>query len=76
MKVKMNNPHSLTTIVESSPIELAIAGWLHAHEKSIRTHTAYAQTLAQLSFLRYHGAFVSDKLPMIGLKRALRRFLS
>jgi integrase len=38
---------ALTTIVESSPIDLAIAGWLHAHEKSVRTHKAYEQTLAQ-----------------------------
>ena len=37
----------LTSIIESRNIDLAIAGWLHAHEKSVRTHTAYKQTLAQ-----------------------------
>jgi integrase len=38
---------ALTTIVESNHIDLAVAGWLHAHEKSVRTHKAYKQTLEQ-----------------------------
>ena len=38
---------ALTTIIESSPIDLAIAGWLDAHTKSVRTHKAYADTLKQ-----------------------------
>jgi integrase len=43
----MSNHRALTTIVESNPIELAIAGWLDAHKKSIRTHKAYERTLWQ-----------------------------
>jgi integrase/recombinase XerC len=43
----MNEAQALTTIVESSHVELAVSGWLHAHEKSVRTHKAYAQTLDQ-----------------------------
>ncbi len=39
------NDTALTTIIESNPIQLAIAGWRDAHKKSERTHKAYQQTL-------------------------------
>jgi integrase len=38
---------ALTTIVESSPIDLAVSGWLDAHKKSGRTYKAYEDTLRQ-----------------------------
>src|SRR5260221_14231195 len=38
---------ALSTNVESSAIDLAIAGWLDAHSKSKKTQKAYANTLQQ-----------------------------
>src|SRR5690242_11050988 len=38
---------SLTTIVDSTPIDLAVAGWLDAHSTSKKTLKAYAVTLNQ-----------------------------
>src|SRR5258706_11363204 len=38
---------ALSTIVDSTPIELAIAGWLDAHSTSKKTLKAYAVTLNQ-----------------------------
>lgn len=32
---------ALSTIIESSPIDLAMSGWLAAHKKSVRTYNAY-----------------------------------
>lgn len=42
----MNDTQALTTIIESTPIDLAIAGWLDAHKKSTRTHKAYQETIS------------------------------
>lgn len=38
---------ALSTIVESSNIDLAISGWLAEHAKSARTHKAYQDTIQQ-----------------------------
>jgi site-specific recombinase XerD len=38
---------ALTTIVQSSNVDLAIAGWLDVHKKSARTHKAYQDTIQQ-----------------------------
>jgi site-specific recombinase XerD len=43
----MDDTQALTTIVESTPIDLAVAGWLDAHSKSKKTVKAYADTLQQ-----------------------------
>jgi len=45
--LKMNNTQSLTTIVGSNHIDLAIAGWLDAHSWSPKTQQAYADTINQ-----------------------------
>jgi hypothetical protein len=37
----MNDTQPLTTIIESSHVDLAIAGWLDAHKASQKTHKAY-----------------------------------
>src|SRR5579872_4607341 len=34
-----------TTIMNASPIDVARAGWLHAHSRSVKTHTAYRAAL-------------------------------
>jgi hypothetical protein len=38
---------SLSTIVQSSNVDLAIVGWLDAHSKSRKTQKAYADTIQQ-----------------------------
>jgi hypothetical protein len=38
---------ALSTIVQSSNIDLAISGWLDAHKRSVRTHSAYQDTIEQ-----------------------------
>ena len=43
----MDDTQSLTTIVESNHIDLAIAGWLDAHSRSPKTLKAYADTIQQ-----------------------------
>lgn len=43
----MENTQSLSTIVESNSIELAIAGWLDAHSRSAKTLKAYVETINQ-----------------------------
>ena len=43
----MNDTQALTTIVESSHIDLAIAGWLDAHNRSQKTLKAYVDTINQ-----------------------------
>jgi site-specific recombinase XerD len=52
-----DDTQALTTIVDSTPIDLAIAGWLDAHNKSGKTVKAYADTITQFrSELRCIGA--------------------
>ncbi|GAC1650199.1 MAG: hypothetical protein NVS4B12_19820 [Ktedonobacteraceae bacterium] len=43
----MNEETALTTIVESSTIDLAISGWVASHKKSPKTLKAYATTIQQ-----------------------------
>ncbi len=43
----MNDSQALTTIIESNHIDLAIAGWLDAHSRSVKTLKAYADTINQ-----------------------------
>jgi site-specific recombinase XerD len=43
----MNDIQALITTVESTPIDLAIAGWLDEHSKSVKTLHAYADTINQ-----------------------------
>jgi integrase/recombinase XerD len=41
------NTQALSTIVDCTPVDLAIAGWLDAHSRSKKTQKAYADTLQQ-----------------------------
>lgn len=43
----MNDSQSLSTIVASTPLDLAIVGWLDAHSRSERTRKAYGDTIKQ-----------------------------
>ena len=43
-----NATQALTTMVESSNVDLAISGWLASHQKSVRTHTAYQTAIEQV----------------------------
>lgn len=51
---------ALTTIVESNDVDLAVIGWLDAHKKSVRTHKAYTQTLAQFRQALQHKGLDLD----------------
>jgi site-specific recombinase XerD len=42
---EMSQEQGLTTIVTSTALDVAIGGWLHAHQRSERTQTAYRDTL-------------------------------
>jgi len=42
-----DDTQALSTIVDSTLIDLAVAGWLDAHSKSKKTQKAYADTLQQ-----------------------------
>jgi site-specific recombinase XerD len=43
----MENTQTLTTIIESNHIDLAIAGWLDAHSRSAKTLKAYVDVINQ-----------------------------
>jgi integrase len=43
----MDDKAALSIIVDSTPVDLAVAGWLDAHSKSKKTQKAYADTLQQ-----------------------------
>jgi len=44
----MDDPtRALTSIVSSSPIDLAVAGWLAAHSRSAKTRAAYLTTIKE-----------------------------
>src|SRR5258706_10182 len=42
-----DHTQAVSTIVDSTPIDLAVAGWLDAHSKSKKTQKAYSDTLQQ-----------------------------
>lgn len=43
----MNEPTNLPAIVDRSPVDLAVAGWMAAHNRSLKTRQAYEATLNQ-----------------------------
>jgi integrase len=43
----MEDNQALTTIIESNSIDLAIAGWLDAHSRSVKTLKAYVDVINQ-----------------------------
>lgn len=43
----MNEAQAVTTHVSSNHIDLAIAGWLDAHSRSVKTLKAYSDTINQ-----------------------------